>query len=66
MKIETVQKRVIWIYGRPFCGKTTFANQFPDPLMINTDGNIRYVDAPYIRIRDEVVVQGRQTKKTPA
>ena len=64
--IETVQKRVIWIYGRPFCGKTTFANQFPDPLMINTDGNIRYVDAPYIRIRDEVVVQGRQTKKTPA
>lgn len=64
--IETVQKRVIWIYGRPFCGKTTFANQFPDPLMINTDGNIRYVDAPYIRIRDEVVVQGRQTKKAPA
>lgn len=64
--IEGVQKRVIWIYGSPFCGKTTFANQFPDPLMINTDGNVKYVDAPYIRIRDEITVQGRQTKKTPA
>ena len=30
--IESVQKRVIWIYGPPFCGKTTFANDFPDPL----------------------------------
>lgn len=64
--IESVTKRVIWIYGVPFCGKTTFANNFPDPLMINTDGNIRYVDAPYIPIKDEVKVEGRQTKRTLA
>ena len=64
--IEEVKKRVIWIYGAPFCGKTTFANGFPDPLMINTDGNILYVDAPYIRIKDDVKVEGRMTKRTLA
>lgn len=64
--IEKVNKRVIWIYGVPFCGKTTFANGFPDPLMINTDGNIKFVDAPYFHIKDEVKVEGRQTKRTLA
>ena len=64
--LEEVKKRVLWIYGVPFCGKTTFANSFPDPLMLNTDGNIKFVDAPYIRIRDEVKVEGRQTKRTLA
>lgn len=64
--IETVSKRVIWIYGAPFCGKTTFANDFPDPLMLNTDGNIKFVDAPYIHIKDDVRVEGRQTKRTLA
>lgn len=64
--IEQVNKRVLWIYGAPFCGKTTFANSFPDPLMLNTDGNIKFVDAPYIRIKDEVKVEGRQTKRTLA
>lgn len=64
--IEAVEKRVLWIYGMPFCGKTTFANNFPDPLMLNTDGNIKFVDAPYIRIKDEVRVEGRQTKRTLA
>jgi len=64
--IEAVEKRVLWIYGVPFCGKTTFANAFPDPLMLNTDGNIKFVDAPYIRIKDKVRVEGRQTKRTLA
>ena len=64
--IETVTKRVIWIYGVPFCGKTTFANNFPDPLMLNTDGNYRFVDAPVIPIKDEVKIEGRQTKRKMA
>lgn len=64
--IEKVEKRVIWIYGVPFCGKTTFANNFPDPLMLNTDGNIKFVDAPYIHIKDEIKVEGRMTKRTLA
>ena len=51
----------IWIYGAPFSGKTTLANNFPDALMLNTDGNINSFDSPYIRIRDEL--DGRQTIK---
>ena len=64
--IETVQKKVVWLYGSPFSGKTTFANKFPDPLMLNTDGNIKFVDAPYIGIKDKIEATGRMTKKTLA
>jgi phage nucleotide-binding protein len=62
--IEKVEKRVVWLYGSPFSGKTTFANRFPEPLMLNTDGNIKFVDAPYIPIKDKVELVGRMTKKT--
>lgn len=51
----------IWIYGAPFSGKTTLANNFPDALMLNTDGNINSFNSPYVRIRDEL--DGRQTVK---
>ena len=64
--IETIEKKVVWLYGSPFSGKTTFANKFTDPLMLNTDGNIKFVDAPYISIKDKVEVTGRMTKKTLA
>lgn len=62
--IETINKKVIWLYGAPFSGKTYLANKFPDPLMLNTDGNIRFIDAPYISIKDVVIVEGRMTKRT--
>lgn len=62
-EVSKVEKRVLWIYGAPFSGKTTFANEFPDPLMLNTDGNIKFVDAPYVSIRDEVTVTGRITNR---
>ena len=61
--LETTTKKVIWIYGSPFSGKTTFANHFPDPLMLNTDGNIKFVDAPYVHIKDKVE-GGRLAKRT--
>lgn len=64
--IEEIKRKVFWIYGSPFSGKTTFANKFPDPLMLNTDGNIKFVDAPYISIKDEIKVNGRMTTKTLA
>lgn len=64
--IEKVEKKVVWLYGSPFSGKTTFANKFPDPLMLNTDGNIKFVDAPFIAIKDNVEVVGRMTKRTMA
>ena len=52
--IEKINRKVIWIYGAPFSGKTTFVNNFPSPLMINTDGNIKFVDSPYIPIKDKL------------
>ena len=53
----------IWLYGLPFSGKTYLANQFPNVLMLNTDGNVKYVDAPCVPIKDEVTVEGRMTKR---
>lgn len=64
--VEKVEKRVFWLYGAPFSGKTTFANSFPNPIMLNTDGNIRFVDAPYISIANQVENRGRITKTTLA
>lgn len=64
--ISKVDKRTIWQYGKPMSGKTTFANAFPDPLMLNTDGNIQFVDAPFIAIKDTVVTEGRRTVRTLA
>ena len=64
--IETATKKVVWLYGSPFSGKTTFANHFPDPIMLNTDGNIKFVDAPFISIRDEVKKNGRMTERKMA
>lgn len=64
--IEKVEKKVVWLYGSPFSGKTTFANKFPDPLMLNTDGNIKFVDAPYIAIKDIITTTGRMTNKVLA
>ncbi|TLQ49302.1 NTP-binding protein [Ruoffia tabacinasalis] len=59
--IQKVTKRIVWLYGPPFSGKTWFANSFPDVLMLNTDGNIKFVDAPYVNIADQVIKQGRVT-----
>ena len=64
--IEGVTRRRVWIYGAPFSGKTTFANAFPDPLMLNTDGNVTFVDAPFISIKNIVETEGRITKTTLA
>lgn len=53
----------IWLYGLPFSGKTYLANRFPDVLMLNTDGNVKFIDAPCIPIKDEVTVSGRLTER---
>lgn len=56
-------KKKIWLYGQPFSGKTYLANQFPDPLMLNTDGNFTQIDAPVLSIKDEVKTEGRLIKR---
>ncbi len=60
--VGTPQRKKIWVYGQPYTGKTMLADQFPDPIMLNTDGNTDYVTAPYIPIRDEVRKNGRITE----
>lgn len=62
--INKITTKKIWTYAPPFAGKTTLANKFPDPLFLNTDGNINSFDAPYIRIRDVVTMNGRMMNKT--
>lgn len=64
--IDRIEKKVIWLYGAPFSGKTFLANKFPEPLMLNTDGNIKFVDAPYLAIKDQVTVEGRIVKRKQA
>lgn len=60
---QNASYKKIWFYGLPFSGKTYLANKFPDVLMLNTDGNVKYVDAPCIPIRDEITVDGRITRR---
>lgn len=58
-KVEEVKQKKIWIYGGVASGKTTFADKFPDPIMLNTDGNIKFVTSPYLIIKDQVELTGR-------
>lgn len=64
--IEKISGKRIWLYGAPFSGKTYLANSFPNPLMLNTDGNVRFVDSPFVAIKDVVTTEGRLTKRTYA
>jgi len=61
--IGETAKRKIWIYGASFSGKTTMLDDAPEPLNLNTDGNIQFVTMQYVPIKDEVTVEGRITKR---
>ena len=61
--ISKTKKRKIWIYGAAFSGKTTMLDDAPNPLNLNTDGNIQFVTMPYVSIKDEVTVNGRMTNR---
>lgn len=41
-----------FIYGAPMSGKSYFASFFPNPLILNTDGNSEQGTAPSIQIRN--------------
>lgn len=51
-QVGQTTKRKLWIYGSAFSGKTTFVDNAPMPLNLNTDGNIQFVTMPYIPIKD--------------
>lgn len=60
--INEPSRRKMWFYGEPFSGKTYFANQFPNALILSTDGNYQQVDSPAIDLKDTTVKVGRLTK----
>ena len=57
--VTGVTHKKIWIYGAPFSGKTTFADHFNEPLMINTDGNTEFCTSPVVEIKDILETEGR-------
>ena len=62
-QVGQTTKRKLWIYGAAFSGKTTMLDDAPNPLNLNTDGNIQFVTMPYVSIKDEVTVTGRMTNR---
>lgn len=58
-EIKLTSKKKLWIYGCPFSGKSTLVDNFPDLLVLSTDGNVENITAPYVIIRDEVTQTGR-------
>ena len=63
---QTSNRKRIWCYAPPFSGKTTTFDACESPLMLNTDGNINEVTAPYLSIKDQVEMVGRVKKTTLA
>lgn len=51
----------VFIFGQSYVGKSTFADNVPDVLIFNTDGNTDELASPNILIANEVVVNGRIT-----
>ena len=65
-EVKQFTKKKLWIYGCPFSGKSTLADQFPDPLFLSTDGNVNNITAPFMPIKNTVTTEGRLTKTTLA
>lgn len=51
-KIADKTPTKFFIWGPSMSGKTYLARQFPNPLILNTDGNGKKVETPSIDIRD--------------
>lgn len=65
-QVAAPTRRKIWIYGATMSGKTTVCDSAPNPLNLNTDGNIQFVTMPFVSIKNDVKVEGRITKTTLA
>lgn len=56
----------MWIYADSYVGKSTFVDKLDNVIFANTDGNTRNITSPFIRIADEVTVNGRMTERKMA
>lgn len=64
VNLDLSQPPVIWLYGPPFSGKSTFANGAPDIVNLNTDNNLKFLDCPRVSIKDDIKMNGRIEEKT--
>lgn len=51
-KDKDITPKVFFIWGQSMSGKTYLARQFPNPVIINTDGNAKKVDTPSVEVYD--------------
>lgn len=49
-KEKDITPKVFFIWGQSMSGKTYLARQFPDPIILNTDGNAKKVDTPSVEV----------------
>ena len=71
-KEKDITPKVFFVWGQSMSGKTYLARQFPNPVIINTDGNAKKVDTPSVEICDfqtfvkviEEIEEGKHEFKT--
>lgn len=61
-KIAKETPRNFVIFGGTMHGKTYFADEFPNPINLNTDGNADMIETPSINIRNDRDEKGVITK----
>lgn len=47
----------VLLYGDSYVGKTTVADGFPNPVIISTDGNYKYVKSPAVMVRTRADIE---------
>lgn len=50
-RAKDISPRVFLLWGASMSGKTYLAREFPNPILLSTDGNWRKVDTPSIEIK---------------
>jgi hypothetical protein len=71
-KDKDITPKVFFVWGQSMSGKTYLARQFPNPVIINTDGNAKKVNTPSVEVFDfetfikviEEIEQGKHDFKT--
>lgn len=61
-KVAKETPRNFVIFGGTMHGKTYFADEFPNPINLNTDGNAEMIETPSISIRNARNTEGEITK----
>ena len=69
---KNITPKIFFLWGQSMHGKTYLARQFPDPIIINTDGNGKKIDTPHVDVYDfetfvnvlKEIEEGKHTFKT--